>query len=130
MFFIKGTSQYEQQLDGGLLPAILGYAIFVIAQSVQFTLLFNNTKGSVLLAAVFHGASNAWAGYLGMGNVPFGGILILAGLSVLITAVIAAMAGVNDLSRAFKRNVLEIEAGQPDTAQPSKEGITQPSGSR
>ena len=130
LFFIEGTSQYKQQLEGGLLPVILGYAVFVIVQSVQFTWLFNNTKGSVLLAAVFHGASNAWAGYLGMGMVPFGGILTLAGLSVLITAVIVPIAGANDLSRTFKRNVFEIEDGQPDTVQSSKEGIAQPSGSR
>jgi hypothetical protein len=117
-------------LEGGLLPVILGYAVFVIVQSVQFTWLFNNTKGSVLLAAVFHGASNAWAGYLGMGNVPFGGILTLAGLSVLITAVIVPMAGATNLSRKFKRNILEIEDGPLDTAQSSKEGIAQPSGSR
>lgn len=111
MFFIEGTSQYEHRLAGGLLPAILGYAFFVIAQSVQFTWLFNNTKGSVLLASVFHGASNAWAGYLGMGNIPFGGILTLAALSVLITVVIAAMAGAENLSRTYKRNMLELEDG-------------------
>src|SRR5512143_2358008 len=64
MFFLKGTGQYEQAMDGGLLPAILGYAVFVTVQSVQFTWLFNNTKGSVLLAAVFHGASNTWANYI------------------------------------------------------------------
>jgi membrane protease YdiL (CAAX protease family) len=130
LFFIEGTNQYEQRLANGMLPAILGYAVFVIVQSVQFTWLFNNTKGSVLLAAVFHGASNAWAGYLGMGDVPFGGILTLGGLSVLITAVIVPLAGANDLSRTSKRNVLEIEAGQPDTAQSSKERVAQPSGSR
>jgi hypothetical protein len=37
LFFIKGTSQYEQQLEGGLLPAILGYSVFVIVSSIQFT---------------------------------------------------------------------------------------------
>jgi len=130
LFFIKGTSQYEQQLEAGLLPAILGYAVFVIVQSVQFTWLFNNTKGSVLLAAVFHGASNAWAGYIDVYRGHFGGILTVMALAVLITAVIVPLAGANDLSRSFKRNVLEIEDGQPDTAQPSKEGIAQPSGSR
>lgn len=109
LFFIKGTAQYEQQLTGGLLPAILGYAVFVIAQSVQFTWLFNNTKGSVLLAAVFHGASNAWAGYIDVYRGHFDGILVLAALSVLITVIIVPMAGANDLSRTFKRNVLEIE---------------------
>jgi membrane protease YdiL (CAAX protease family) len=130
LFFVKGTSQYEQQLEGGLLPVILGYAVLVIVQSVQFTWLFNNTKGSVLLAAVFHGASNAWAEYLGIGNIPFGGILTVMALSVLITAVIVPLAGAENLSRTSKRNVLELEDGQPDTTQPSKEGIAQPSGSR
>ena len=66
----------------------------------------------MLLAAVFHGASNAWAGYLGMGDIPFGGILTLMVLSVLITAVIVVMAGATNLSRAYKRNVLEPEDGQ------------------
>lgn len=122
LFFIEGTSQYEQQLEGGLLPVVLGYAVFVIVQSVQFTWLFNNTRGSVLLAAVFHGASNAWAGYLGMGNIPFGGILTLAALSALITVVIAAMAGAENLSRANKRNTLELEEGQANPQSP-KEAI-------
>lgn len=128
LFFTKGTSQYEQQLEGGLLPAILGYAVFVIAQSVQFTWLFNNTRGSVLLAAVFHGASNVWAGYLGVDKIPFDGILTLVALSVLITAVIVALAGATDLSRTFKRNVLED--GQPNGARSPKEGAAQPVGPR
>ena len=110
MFFIKGTSQYEQGLAGGLLPAILGYAVFVIVQSVQFTWLFNNTKGSVLLAAVFHGAANTWAGYIDVYRGHFNGILVLAALFVLITIVIVLMAGANDLSRTSKRDVLDIES--------------------
>lgn len=108
MFFIKGTSQYEQGLAGGLLSAILGYAAFVIAQSVQFTWLFNNTKGSVLLAAVFHGASNAWGEYIDVYRGHFNGILVFMAVSVLITAVIVPMAGANDLSHKFKRNVLAL----------------------
>ena len=130
LFFIEGTSQYEQGLQGGLLPVILGYSAFVIANSVQYTWLFNNTRGSVLLAAVFHGASNTWAGYLGMGDSPFGGILTLMALSVLITAVIVALAGAKDLSRTFKRNMLEIENGQPDRVQSANEGVVQLSEAR
>lgn len=130
LFFIKGTSQYEQAMDGGLLPAILGYAVFVTVQSVQFTWLFNNTKGSVLLAAVFHGAANAWANYIDVYRGHFEGILVLAALFVLITAVIVPMAGANDLSRTFKRNMLELENGPSNTAQSSKEGVVQPSGSQ
>lgn len=127
MFFIKGTSQYEQRLDGGLLPAILGYAVFVIAQSIQFTWLFNNTRGSVLLAAVFHGSSNAWGGYIDVYRGHFGGILTVMVFSVLITIVIVAMAGAKDLSRTYKRNLLELQSDQPDITQLPKEGVAQPS---
>ena len=128
LFFIKGTSQYEQRMDGGLLPAVLGYAVFVTVQSVQFTMLFNNTKGSVLLAAVFHGASNAWANYIDVYRGHFDGILVLAAVFVLVTIILVPIFGVNDLSRTFKRNVLEIEEGQLNTTQSSKEGVVQPSG--
>lgn len=130
LFFIEGTSQYEQGMQSGLLPVILGYSAFVIANSVQFTWLFNNTRGSVLLAAVFHGASNTWAGYLGMGNSPFGGILTLMALSVLITVVIVVMAGAKDLSRTYKRNMLELEDEQSSTTQSPKGGVVQPTGPR
>ena len=123
LFFIEGTSQYEQQLQGGLLPAILGYALFVIANSVQFTWLFNNTRGSVLLAAVFHGASNTWGGYIDVYRGHFDGILIFMTVSVLITFFIVVIAGATNLSRTYKRNVLEIEDGQPETAQSPKEGV-------
>lgn len=130
MFFIAGTAQYEQGLEAGLLPAILGYAAFVIAQSVQFTWLFNNTRGSVLLAAVFHGAANTWAGYIDPYRGHFDGILVLMGLSVLISIVIVALTGATNLSRTDKRNVLEVADGQADTAQSPREAATQPSGSR
>jgi len=130
MFFIKGTSQYEQGLQGGLLPAILGYSTFVIANSVLFTWLFNNTRGSVLLAAVFHGASNTWGGYIDVYRGHFNGIIVFMVVSVLVTTLISAMAGAKDLSRTFKRNVLENEDEQPETAQSPKEGVVQPANQR
>jgi len=130
LFFIKGTSQYEQQLDGGLLPAILGYAVFVIAQSVQFTWFFNNTRGSVLLAAVMHGASNTWGGYIDVYRGYFGGILTFGVVSVLVSIIIVLIAGARDLSRTNRRNVLELEGEQPDRAQSPEEGVVQPAGPR
>jgi uncharacterized protein len=130
LFFIAGTPQYDQGLAAGLLPAIFGYAAFVIAQSVQFTWLFNNTRGSVLLAAVFHGASNTWTGYIDPYRGHFGSILVLMGLSVLITIVIVALTGATNLSRTHKGNVLELEDRQLDVARSPREAVTQPSGSR
>jgi len=127
LFFIEGTSQYEQGLQGGLFPAILGYSAFVIAQSVQFTWLFNNTRGSVLLAAVFHGASNTWGGYIDVYRGHFNGIIVFMAVSVLITFFIVVMAGTMNLSRTYKRNVLEVEDRQPDRTQLPKGGDVRPS---
>ncbi len=125
LFFIKGTSQYEQQLQAGLLQAILGYSLFVIASSIQFAWVFNNTRGSVLLAAVLHGASNAWAGYIDVYRGHFGGILTLMALSALVSIIIVLMAGATNLSHTNRRNVLEL--GQPDRAQPSRGAVVQQS---
>jgi membrane protease YdiL (CAAX protease family) len=58
LFLVEGTTQYSWRLDTGLIPAVLGYMVFIIAWTIQFTWVFNNTKGSVLLAAVMHGAQS------------------------------------------------------------------------
>jgi membrane protease YdiL (CAAX protease family) len=130
LFFIKGTAQYSWQSQGGLLAAIFGYSAFVIASSLQFTWLFNNTKGSVLLAAILHGASNAWDGYIDVYRGHFAGILTFIVVQVLISLLIVLMAGATNLSRTNKRNVLAPEAGQPDTAQSPKGRVVQPAAPR
>ncbi|MBX7233315.1 MAG: CPBP family intramembrane metalloprotease [Caldilineales bacterium] len=130
LFFVKGTMQYELQLQGGALLAILGYSAWIIAHSIQFTWLFNNTRGSVLMAAVLHGATNAWSGYFGMNKLPFDGILTLSAVSVVISIVIVALAGAANLSRSQVRNVLALADGQPDAPRSSAEGVAQAAGSR
>jgi membrane protease YdiL (CAAX protease family) len=127
-FFIKGTFQHNLQSQAGLLPAFLAYSVFVIVSSIQFTWVFNNTRGSVLMAAVMHGASNAWGGYIDVYRGYFGGILTFGVVSVLVSIIIVLIAGARDLSRTHQRNVLELEDGQADRAQSRKEGVVQPSG--
>ena len=130
LFFTKGTFQYNLQSQNGLLPAILGYSIFVIATSIQFAWVFNNTKGSVLLVAILHGASNAWAGYIDVYRGHFAGILTFMVVQVLVSLLIVLMAGATNLSRTSKRNVLALQGGQPDTAQLPKGGVVQPAAPR
>jgi len=129
LFYIQGTSQSGQS-QGGMLPAILGYSVFVIVSSIWFTWVFNNTRGSVLLAAVMHGASNTWAGYIDVYRGHFGGILTFMAVSVLVSIIIVLMAGPTDLSRTNRRNVLELEGEQPDRAQSPEGGVVQPAGPR
>jgi uncharacterized protein len=126
LFFIEGTNQYDLRSAGGLLPAILGYSILVIVSSIWFTWVFNNTGGSVLLAAVFHGASNTWGGYIDVFRGYFGGALSFVAVSVLVTIIIVLITGPRDLSRIDQRNVLALEGGQPDRVQSREGGVVQP----
>jgi membrane protease YdiL (CAAX protease family) len=115
LYFVDGTVQYEWRLEAGLAPAVLGYTVFVIAWSIQYTWLFNNTRGSVLLAAVMHGAGNAWIGsYIDVYRGHFGGIVTFMVVSGIISILIVLLAGPTHLSRTKERNVLEPERGLPD----------------
>ena len=130
LFLTKGTSQYEWRMEAGLV-APLAYAFFVIVTSIQVTWLFNNTKGSVLLAAVFHGAGNAWVGgYINVYRGHFGGVLAYTAVSVIISIIIVLMAGATNLSRAHERNVVQLEGGSPDGTQLPKVGVEQPAAPR
>ena len=111
LFLTEGTTQYKWQLEAGLIPAVLGYALFCIAWAIQYTWVFNNTKGSVLLAAVVHGAGNAWiGGYIDVYRGHFGGIVAFMVVSWIVSIIIVLLAGPTNLSRTNERNVLELES--------------------
>lgn len=112
LFLTRGTIQSKWLADAGLIAPI-GYAVFCIAWSIQYTWVFNNTKGSVLLAAVMHGAVNAWNGYIDVYRGNFGGILAYAAVSVIVSIIIVVLAGPAHLSRTKERNVLGPESMSP-----------------
>lgn len=90
LFFIKGEMYQTLAAQIGIVPAFLGYAALVLGLTVQLAWIFNNTGGSVLLAAVYHGAGNAWAGYVDVyrgqlaNAVAFMGAQVLLGLVLLV----------------------------------------------
>ena len=110
LYFIQGTFQHTLQSQAGLLPAVLSYSLFVIVSSIWFTWVFNNTRGSVLMAAVMHGASNTWGGYIDVYRGYFGGILTFGAVSLLVSVIIVLVSGATDLSPTNKRNTLELES--------------------
>jgi hypothetical protein len=129
LFLTEGTTQYKWQLEAGLIPAVLGYTVFVIAWSIQYTWVFNNTKGSVLLAAVLHGAGNAWiGGYIDVYRGHFAGVVAFMVVSVIVSVTIVLFAGPTNLSRTNGRNVLKLEGGSPDGARSSGKGVEQQTG--
>jgi len=84
----------------------LAMTLLSLPWSILFTWLFNNTKGSLLLVAVFHG-SEIWLVYLisGMGIDPknldnlwgYGIVMILSIVTIIIVT------GPENLSRRYKR---------------------------
>ncbi len=110
LFLVEGTAQSEWAQQVGLIPAFLGYSTFVIAWAIQLTWFFNNTRGSVLIVAVVHGAGNAWiGGYFDIsGNAGIAGNNILTGLMVILSLAIVVIAGQAHFSRVTERNTLVV----------------------
>ncbi len=110
LFLVEGTAQNEWAQELGLIPAFLGYSVFVIAWAIQLTWFFNNTGGSVLIVAVVHGAGNAWiGGYFDINeNAGTAGNNILTGLMVVFSLLIVATAGHAHFSRVTQRNTLVV----------------------
>jgi membrane protease YdiL (CAAX protease family) len=63
VYFIDGTAQSMLRSQVGIWMGLLLFTLSTIAISVTYTWLFNNTRGSVLIAAFLHGANNAWINY-------------------------------------------------------------------
>lgn len=102
LFLVEGTAQSEWAQQLGLIPAFLGYSVFVIAWAIQLSWFFNNTKGSVLLVAVVHGAGNAWiGGYFDVsGNAGTLGNNMLTVLMATLSLALVVIAGKNLMSNA------------------------------
>ena len=109
LFFIEGTGQYLFVQELGFLTAYLVYALLVIPFGVTLSWIFNNTRGSVLIIAVFHGSLNAWTGY---SNASVDMSVVLTGIVLwtIVSIVVIFLFGAKNLSRKHERNVLELEA--------------------
>jgi len=86
----------------GLYPA---FVIAVIASSVLYTWIYNNTRGSLLIIVLFHATTNLplslYSAALLDGAAPT--FLIYGALMVMTAATVVAVAGPVDLSRRHRR---------------------------
>ena len=103
LFFIEGVGQHDVAQQIGFLPGFLGYSILVLAGAVQSTWIFNNTKGSVLLVAVYHGVLNTWASTIDTAGGKLGGIYAYTALLAVVSIVIVVLFGTEHLSRTTRR---------------------------
>ncbi len=100
LFLVKGEPYNILAQQIGFLPAFLGYATMVVALSFQATWIFANTGGSVLLAAVYHGAGNAWAGYLALDRGGLAAPVALVVMHVVVSLILVFFYGPKTLTRA------------------------------
>jgi membrane protease YdiL (CAAX protease family) len=78
----------------------LGFVLSAMAQSVLTTWVYNNTGGSVLLASIFHAATNGTGGYVAMGVGDVQAFWVFTVAQCVAAVIIVALAGPDRLSRS------------------------------
>ena len=105
VYFIAGTAQSILRSQVGFLAGLLLFILSTMAISMTFTWVFNNTRGSVLIAALLHGATNAWMNYFL--TDPTGEVLGITiwstALWVVLAVVLVVVYGPAQLSRSGER---------------------------
>ncbi len=109
IFFVEGTFQQALSQQSGLAVGVAGFTFMTVMASVAFTWLFNHTRGSVLVAGLFHGMFNAWIGYFTPDlsdalSMALGVTICTTAIAVIITLVF----GPAHLSRTVERNTIQI----------------------
>ena len=97
---------YEIAQAIGVVPALLGYGVLIVMPySILFTWLYNNTKGSLLLAFVFH-ASQAWMGLFMDPDNSIGPFLGFSAIVFVTAIVVVLVYGPENLSKTSERYVI------------------------
>ncbi len=97
LFFKVGSSQSES--------SFLSYAIGMMATTILFTFLYNNTRGSLLLVWILHASMNTWTQIFSINSSAPNPFLdwTLTGVLVALAVVVVAVSGAKNLSRANAR---------------------------
>lgn len=95
LFFTKGSTQENM--------SILCYAIQLAATSILFTWMYNNTKGSVLLAYILHASMNTWTEFFAIDAGNAFQNWILTGVIVALAVIVLISSGAENLSRTNQR---------------------------
>jgi membrane protease YdiL (CAAX protease family) len=93
LFFDRGMADFRRMPP----PS---YLLLAMAWSIIFTWVFNNTRGSVLLAMLLHAASNGWRGIYRPESADFTfHVSLYTGVMWLAALIVIALYGAAHLSR-------------------------------
>lgn len=94
------TATGSSQAGASFLPFVFSTMVL----SILFTWVFNNTRGSVLLAYLFHAATNTWTRVFAIDHSVNPHVSqALTGITILIAIIIIVTAGAENLSRETVR---------------------------
>jgi membrane protease YdiL (CAAX protease family) len=107
LFLLEGQAPYYELAQAyGLVPALLGSTFFItVPWAILFTWMYNNTKGSLLLAFVFH-SSQAWIGLFMDPDNMLAGTLGYTAILTVTALVVVFVTGAKNLSRKHERIVI------------------------
>jgi membrane protease YdiL (CAAX protease family) len=94
-FTVTGSSQADWSFTS--------FTISTLGMTVLYTWLFNNTRGSVLLAYLLHAAANTWSQVFAIDHANQPVNWILSGMIVLDAIIVLAVTGSENLSRSADR---------------------------
>ena len=107
LFMVEGFPPYYNMAQKwGVVPSLLGLTLFItIPWAILFTWLYNNTKGSLLLAFVFHASQACFAILVDPNNLinPYMGYMAIMSI---IAIVVVLISGPKNLSRKHERIVI------------------------
>ncbi len=93
-------------------PGAFGWFMLrILPESILYTWLYNNTRGSLLLVTIFHAAGNTAGVFLPTTNTVsdanLGVLFIVIAINIVVAALITAIAGPAQLSRTQLKQVQE-----------------------
>ena len=83
--------------------SFLSFLVMTLGLTVLYTWVFNHTRGSVLLAYLFHASANTWTQVFTVDHTNATLDWIMAGVIVLLAVAVVGIAGSENLSRSTRR---------------------------